>query len=149
MDDLANIAQELDAQERAQMFSLGTETADAIRYAAEESGNVDDAGNFSVQVLGQAIERSHSLELSYIDPSKREGVLQDGVDTQEAFVCNQAAHWLTIRRIADTWWNLNSINDGPERISDFFLSAFLIQLSNEGYSIFLVKGSLPRVRTIL
>lgn len=32
------------------MMSEGTETAEAIAYAAEESGNVDDSGNFSIEV---------------------------------------------------------------------------------------------------
>ena len=50
--ELAEIAHELDMRERELMFSAGTETAEAIAFAAEESGNVDDSGNFSVEVCG-------------------------------------------------------------------------------------------------
>jgi len=35
----------------------------AVRFLAEESGNVDESGNFSLQVLSKAVERSHSLQL--------------------------------------------------------------------------------------
>jgi hypothetical protein len=49
-------AMELDAQERELMLSGGTETADAIRFIAEDSSNVDDSGNYSIAVidLGEA-----------------------------------------------------------------------------------------------
>ena len=48
--DLAEIAQELDARERELMLAEGADTADAIRFLAEDSINVDEAGNFSVTV---------------------------------------------------------------------------------------------------
>ena len=48
---LAEIAHELDAQERALMLSEGV-TADARRFMSEASGNVDESGNFSIQVIG-------------------------------------------------------------------------------------------------
>jgi hypothetical protein len=35
----------------------------AVRFLAEDSGNVDESGNFSLQVLSKAVERSHSLQL--------------------------------------------------------------------------------------
>ncbi len=48
--DLAEIAHRLDDSERALMLAEGADTADAIRFIAEDSGNVDEAGNFSVSV---------------------------------------------------------------------------------------------------
>lgn len=48
--DLAEIAHQLDARERELMLSEGTDTADAIRFVAEDSGNVDASGNFSITV---------------------------------------------------------------------------------------------------
>jgi hypothetical protein len=44
-------------------ISAGMDTADAMRFLAEDSGNVDDAGNFSIQVLNTALMRSHNLQL--------------------------------------------------------------------------------------
>ena len=60
---LAEIAHELDAQERALMMSAGVDTPDALRYAASESINVDASGNFSITVLRTALQNSHSLQL--------------------------------------------------------------------------------------
>lgn len=48
--DLAKIAQDFDDLERSLMASNGTNTADFIKYAAEDSGNVARDGMFSIQV---------------------------------------------------------------------------------------------------
>ena len=48
--DLAEIAHELDARERDLMLAEGLDTADAVRFIAEDSGNVDESGNFSFSV---------------------------------------------------------------------------------------------------
>ena len=60
---LAEIARELDASERALMLSAGADTAEARAFLAEASGNVDDAGNFSLTVLREYLERAHRLTL--------------------------------------------------------------------------------------
>ena len=51
--DLADIAAELDALERQMMLEAGVDTPEAIAFLAEESGNVDNSGNFSIQVLNK------------------------------------------------------------------------------------------------
>jgi ataxin-3 len=61
----------------------------------------------------------------------------------EAFVLNLSQHWFTIRRIEGVYWNLDSMKKKPLRVSDFYLSAFLAQMRQEGYSIFVVVGKLP------
>ena len=60
---LADIAHELDRKEKALMMSEGM-TADAMAFMREASGNVDAQGNFSIQVLSEALKRSFGLELS-------------------------------------------------------------------------------------
>ena len=60
---LADIAHELDRKEQALMMSEGM-TADAMAFMREASGNVDAQGNFSIQVLSEALKRSFGLELS-------------------------------------------------------------------------------------
>eukprot|EP01087_Luapelamoeba_hula_P003759 TRINITY_DN1360_c0_g1_i2.p1 TRINITY_DN1360_c0_g1~~TRINITY_DN1360_c0_g1_i2.p1 ORF type:complete len:267 (-),score=63.53 TRINITY_DN1360_c0_g1_i2:22-822(-) len=44
------------------------------------------------------------------------------------------------------WWNFNSLLDEPQYLSQFYLSAFLDTLLGKGYSIFVVRGSLPPCR---
>ena len=51
---LADIAHELDRKEKALMMSEGM-TADAMAFMREASGNVDAQGNFSIQVLSEAL----------------------------------------------------------------------------------------------
>ena len=66
-------------------------------------------------------------------------------------------HWFAIRRLGNQWFNLNSLLEGPElvkdqncdpnrlfaQVSNSYLGEFLAQLQQEGYSIFLVTGTLP------
>jgi len=61
----------------------------------------------------------------------------------QLFIFIRSEHWFTILKIGSKWWNLNSTNDSPEAISDFYLSAFLSTLRAEGYSVFIAKGNLP------
>uniref|UniRef100_A0A672K071 ubiquitinyl hydrolase 1 n=1 Tax=Sinocyclocheilus grahami TaxID=75366 RepID=A0A672K071_SINGR len=62
---------------------------------------------------------------------------------EKAFICNYKEHWFTVRKLGQQWFNLNSLLTGPELISDTYLALFLAQLQQEGYSIFVIRGSLP------
>lgn len=53
-------------------------------------------------------------------------------------------HWFTIRRIYADFWNFNSLFPAPQPLSQFYLSAFLATLREQGYTIFVVKGELPQ-----
>ena len=137
--DLADIAHGLDAQE-AQLYLDGANQADKLRYLAESSGNVDESGNYSLEVLKNALLARGVELLSWT------GEVARTVDplTETAFIVNRSSHWFTIRTVGPHYWNLNSTSDRPEMISDFFLSAFLAQLREEKYSVFIAKGSVPR-----
>ncbi|KAL4238322.1 Ataxin-3 [Mactra antiquata] len=60
----------------------------------------------------------------------------------KSYICNFGEHWLTVRKLGNQWFNLNSLLTGPELISDTFLAMFLAQLQQDGYSIFIVNGEL-------
>lgn len=128
---LGEIASDLDDAERA---LLGNHVADF------KSHNVDDSGNFSIQVLRQALQQSHGISLVGGD-----GVSlgESSFDSEQAFVLNLHAHWYVIRRIEGEFWTINSMRPKPERISAFYLNAYLTQLRNEGWYIFCVRGELP------
>ncbi|CAG8579604.1 10379_t:CDS:2 [Diversispora eburnea] len=67
-------------------------------------------------------------------------------EEETAYICNLAEHWFTLRRfggLTSRWYNLDSLLGGPERISPTYLGMLLNQLENEGYSIFIVKGTFP------
>ena len=52
-------------------------------------------------------------------------------------------HWFSLRKISGQWWNFNSLLPAPQQLSQFYLSAYLATLRDQGYSIFVVHGGLP------
>eukprot|EP01031_Cornospumella_fuschlensis_P036483 gene36483-44260_t len=128
--DLATIAQDLDEQERL----LGNQ--DSLRASA----NVDNSGNFSIQVLRTALQSFSGIDL-------RVWFQKSGHDAdptqQKGFIVNRSEHWIAIRKIHGRWWNLNSTNERPELVSEFYLSALLQQLRDDNFTVFIADGDLP------
>ncbi|XP_075742178.1 ataxin-3-like [Rhipicephalus microplus] len=54
--DLATIAQQIDEQERETMAEGGLNSDDYQRFVHQPSGNLDDSGYFSVQVIASALK---------------------------------------------------------------------------------------------
>jgi len=54
--DLMMIAREIDDTERRVMMEMGSDTKDFLRFMSEDSGNVSDEGNYSIQVLTKALD---------------------------------------------------------------------------------------------
>lgn len=142
--DLAQIAEQLDSQERAHMSEAGTATKEYEHFLSQGSSNYDDSGFFSIQVLQKAVF-TFSLDLVPFS-SQNPLAIQARKDpiSLKAFVCNFKEHWYTIRKIGKYWFNLNSMSKGPELISETYLSILLYQLVKDGYSIFIVDGDLPQ-----
>lgn len=139
--DLMTIAQELDRKEREVMAEFGTETSDFLKYMAEDSGNVADDGNYSVQVLSKALEvwGLHCIPIS----NPEAGDAKTNPTKETAFICHLGNHWFTIRKVGDHWWNFDSLQDSPTFVGDFYLALFLDTLRLKNYSIFVVRGTFP------
>eukprot|EP00276_Gloeochaete_wittrockiana_P008368 CAMPEP_0184662454 /NCGR_PEP_ID=MMETSP0308-20130426/43274_1 /TAXON_ID=38269 /ORGANISM="Gloeochaete witrockiana, Strain SAG 46.84" /LENGTH=343 /DNA_ID=CAMNT_0027104483 /DNA_START=201 /DNA_END=1232 /DNA_ORIENTATION=- len=133
------IALELDRQEQS---LWGAE--DAGIPMSERGQNISDDGNFSIQVLIEALK---AFNVSLIPSTSSDDVAKlarrDPTRAQ-GYICNLLNHWLCIRKIGRHWWNLNSLLPTPELVTETYLSLYLEQLRQEGYSIFLVVGPLPR-----
>eukprot|EP01097_Dermamoeba_algensis_P007700 TRINITY_DN4916_c0_g1_i1.p1 TRINITY_DN4916_c0_g1~~TRINITY_DN4916_c0_g1_i1.p1 ORF type:complete len:410 (-),score=82.22 TRINITY_DN4916_c0_g1_i1:116-1345(-) len=141
--DLMTVAQDLDKKEKQLMSEQGFDAPDFLKYMAEESGNVADDGNYSVQVLAEALKVWNLTCIPYTSPEAKKA--RENPLSEKAFICNQGEHWLTIRKIGESWYNLNSLlKSGPQYLSDFYLSAYIDSLMNQNYSIFVVRGDLPR-----
>jgi ataxin-3 len=54
--DLSQIAQELDRREREVLAEGGMSSKDYLAFVAGDSQNVSDEGNFSIQVLSEALK---------------------------------------------------------------------------------------------
>ena len=145
---LAEIARELDDRERALMLAEGADTAAAVAFLAEDSGNVDDAGNFSLTVLREYLERAHRVSLVAEAGAVARAAGGGGAALEgEAFFLNLDAHWLAVRRLPTAdgprWFDLNSLLPLPRVLGDVYLGAFLAQMRAQGYFVFVVQGALP------
>jgi len=102
-----------------------------------------DTGFFSIQVLQKALE---VFDIELIPYASQHPIAQQArADPQsiQAYICNLREHWLTIRRFGSQHFDLNSISTVPKLISNTYLSLYLAQLKQSGYSIFIIHGSLP------
>jgi len=138
-DALAEIAHQLDEMEltyMAQNNEGGIRSKEYLERVAEGSGNVDETGNFSIEVLRAALQNRYDMSLPNI---AQQGVL-DGKDVTgiEGFICNRDSHWFAIRKINGRYWNLNSTKERPEFISQFRLAAEIQGFQEAGYSVFCV-----------
>eukprot|EP01098_Paradermamoeba_levis_P013582 TRINITY_DN6221_c0_g1_i2.p1 TRINITY_DN6221_c0_g1~~TRINITY_DN6221_c0_g1_i2.p1 ORF type:complete len:313 (+),score=93.44 TRINITY_DN6221_c0_g1_i2:173-1111(+) len=140
--DLMQVGQEFDRKEKLLMAEAGMETPEFLKYMAEDSGNVADDGNYSIQVLAEALKVWNLSCILYTSQEAKS--IRENPLNETAFICNQGNHWLTIRKIGDGWYNLNSLlKSGPQFLSNFYLSAYLDSLLAQQYSIFVVRGDLP------
>ena len=112
-----------------------------------EHSNVDDDGNYNIQVLTEAL-KVYGCEVRPLKPREAISLLEKN-EKVEGFIFNSSTHWYSIRKIDNIWFNLNSTNTypGPEIISDFYLSAFIQGAEDIGYTNFLVT-KLPRLPDI-
>lgn len=142
--DLANFGHQMDEEERIRMAESGVDSEDYKLFLEQPSGNMDDSGYFSVQVISSAL-KVWGLELIPYNSTEPAAIMAQNDPIQmKAYICNYKGHWFTIRKIGKQWFNLNSVLSGPELISDTYLSMYLAQLLQEGYSIFIVIGILPQ-----
>ncbi|KAL3931541.1 MAG: hypothetical protein SGPRY_001082 [Prymnesium sp.] len=138
--DLAIIAQELDAKEVELMMENG-EDEETRRFKAQGSQNVGDDGNFSVQVLNEALRR---LGLSLEDtrrPEARSTITKPHFE--QGFILNRHSHWYTVRKLNGAWWQINSTQQLPEKLTESLLSLTLTQLVADNWTVFVVRGTLP------
>ncbi len=143
---LAEIAHQLDQMElnyMSQSNNNGVQSKDYLKRIAEGSGNVDESGNFSIEVLRSALLSKYDLTLAN---TLQESVRGIEITNFDGFICNRSSHWFAIRKINGRFWNLNSISERPELISHFHLAAQIEALRVEGYSVFCVVeiGALPK-----
>lgn len=138
---MADIARQLDEDERDRMAEGDVTSKDYQEFLKQPSSNMDDSGFFSIQVICNAL-RVWNIELiPFLSPDA--GQARENPQNQRAFICNLQQHWLTIRKLGNQWFNLNSLLAKPELITETYLSLYLKQLQTEGYSIFVIMGRLP------
>lgn len=130
--DLAEVAQELDREER----SMGRRSAE----------NVSLDGFFSIQVIIRALH-SQGITLEYLDQSQFLSGQSDPTNAT-SLIFNLHSHWQTYRKVAEVWLDLNSLNPlpGPVVISSFALASNIEAMIGSGYTVFLATGSFRKYR---
>eukprot|EP00027_Filamoeba_sp_ATCC50430_P014482 CAMPEP_0168570708 /NCGR_PEP_ID=MMETSP0413-20121227/16895_1 /TAXON_ID=136452 /ORGANISM="Filamoeba nolandi, Strain NC-AS-23-1" /LENGTH=393 /DNA_ID=CAMNT_0008603409 /DNA_START=34 /DNA_END=1215 /DNA_ORIENTATION=+ len=141
--DLMLLGKELDDEERKVMAELGHDTKDFLKFMSEDSGNVADDGNFSVQVLQRALHKK-KLDCEAVTKDSFFAVLTS-LDQHEGFILNKGNHWFAIRKIHNNWFDFNSCNKKPKYTDVYALCHEMESLVQKGYAVYVVKGKLPEI----
>ncbi|KAJ6642448.1 Ataxin-3 [Pseudolycoriella hygida] len=141
--DLSKLAQDLDDQERIRMSENGLDSNEYRDFISQPSGNMDDTGYFSIQVIARALE-TFNLELIPVDSTdERAQRARNDPTAVQAFIFNMESHWFCVRRFHTHWFNLNSLLNKPKYMSSLYLTEYLRQMKEDGYAIFIVSGVFP------
>jgi len=127
--ELSEIGLDLDRRERA--AGLG----------GMESQNVRADGFFSVQVISSALQRKGLTTMMIGSEEAKEA--KKNPTKEVGFILNRSEHWFALRRLGGYWFDLNSTYQKPKVVSDTYLSMLLQQMTQDGYSVFVVRGSFP------
>ena len=73
-----------------------------------------------MQVMRSALEKMCDLRCVPINSEDMTAVKADPLQAQ-AFMCNYENHWIAIRQLWGTWYDLNSLNKSPKVLSDTYL----------------------------
>ncbi len=137
------MAQDLDDEERNRMSENGLDSHEYRDFISQPSGNMDDTGYFSIQVITRALE-TFGLELIPLNSTdERAKRATNDPTTVQAFIFNMESHWFCVRRFHTHWYDLNSLLNKPRYMSSLYLTEYLRQMKEDGYSIFIVSGVFP------
>jgi ataxin-3 len=142
--ELADIAHDLDKLEMdvwAQNNEGGVNSKEFQQRLIEGSSNVDAQGNFSIEVLKEAMHRRYGIRLPHL--SAQDLLSGRDITDMQGFLCHKSDHWFAIRLIGDRFWNLNSMLEIPVVVSHFKLATEMSKWKDEGYTIFCVPSGLP------
>ncbi|CAD5232312.1 unnamed protein product [Bursaphelenchus xylophilus] len=132
--DLGDIARQLDEREKALLPPQ--------ERAKFVSSNMDDTGFFSVEVIREALKTLGLEMIPLLSPGLRE--FQASPKLGQAYICNMNEHWFALRKLFGTWYQLDSMKNGPKEISEGHLDAYVAQLMTEGYSVFYIGGDISQ-----
>ena len=134
---LKDIAKKLDDMEKNLLIAQGINLG-------EEFTNMDDTGNFNIQVIIEAL-KTFNVEIIPMKTNECQQILMKNDNSLEGIIFNSSRHWFCIRKINNVWYNLNSANQlpGPQIISEFYMDAFIKGTEEIGFTNFMVKNIPP------
>ena len=93
---LSNIAHHLDQLERRVLEPSA---------ASQPSSNIDTAGNFSIQVLKEALHETFGSSLPHLSVALQQQEQSRDITELQGFLCHKSDHWFAIRQIGGRFWN--------------------------------------------
>ncbi|MXQ89513.1 hypothetical protein E5288_WYG000760 [Bos mutus] len=91
--ELSSIAHQLDEEERMRMAEGGVTSEDYRTFLQQPSGNMDDSGFFSIQVISNAL-KVWGLELILFNSPEYQRLRINPIN-ERSFICNYKEHWFT------------------------------------------------------
>eukprot|EP01084_Bolivina_argentea_P004499 8568_1 len=122
-------------------------TFQSLSTRDRQYSNVSMTGLFSVEVLISALKQIHIDGLPLSHPSCASA--NQHPDREEGFIFFCRSHWIAYRKVHNVWYNLNSqsnyllLDPQPVRITEFYLSAQISKLQDEGFQVFVIRGAYP------
>ena len=112
-----------------------------------QSHNVDDTGNFSLGVLEKALGSKYGIQVQ--NAARRESIQQinrEGLLSHEGFVVHLRDHWFSARAVPTPtgdreWYFLDSLKDGPTKVSENELWGTLQGIIQSGGFVFVLSGA--------
>lgn len=123
------------------MAESGVDSREFLTFMAADSAHVADDGNYSIEVLRRALATLNLILVPLTHPDERDA--RANPTNEEGFLLNNSSHWFALRKIAGTWYNLNSLNSGPEVVGDLYLSTCIETLIQAGWTCLAVRGPFP------
>eukprot|EP01068_Selenidium_serpulae_P016499 Selendium_serpulae@DN6304_c1_g2_i1.p1 len=134
---LEKIGWELDRQERSLLAGKQQRVMDSA--ALSESEHTAGDGYHSIGVIQKCLQ-SKNLECLTFHRESAQQLIQE-----QGFICHHQDHWFAIRKVNGQWWNLDSLKNGPSKISASDLIRTLTLLKQNGYSVLIVTGDYTRL----
>uniref|UniRef100_A0A2I3HTT1 ubiquitinyl hydrolase 1 n=1 Tax=Nomascus leucogenys TaxID=61853 RepID=A0A2I3HTT1_NOMLE len=123
--ELSSIAHQLDEEERMRMAEGGVTSEDYRTFLQQPSGNMDDSGFFSIQVISNAL-KVWGLELILFNSPEYQRLRIDPIN-ERSFICNYKEHWFTVRKLGKQYSIFVVKGDLPDCEADQLLQMIRVQ----------------------
>ena len=143
-EDLSAIALVMDEKER----SLLRPSKDHENYSDDlktliqgGSTNVSENGFFSYAVIEECL-RVQGYRCCSLKSSGLSGTTKSP-PTNVGLMCNFHEHWFTVRFVADTWYNLDSMKKNPLQLTEKEIQALFNTVVDRHYAVFIISPIIP------
>ena len=96
--------------------SLGQRERSLTGSCIGESQNIDKCGNFSIQVIIEALAPCDLQLVPFHSTNPRALRARQNAPNEQAFICHRNNHWFTLRKLGTTWYHFNSLLPFPQQI---------------------------------